>query len=151
MVQTIGLIVCKFLWFTGLCIFCRKCPTYSSFTAWSWCNRWDNSHVCNVPDGYGSWKANCPGSFSYPKFVIARALLLIFVTLQIWVCAQTANSPYQYRGIAHALSTVLREEGPRALYRGWLPSVIGVVSLVFFFFHSIEFNTTNFYELMRAF
>ncbi|CAN8308851.1 unnamed protein product [Cochlearia groenlandica] len=43
---------------------------------------------------------------------------------------QSANSPYQYRGIAHALSTVLREEGPRALYRGWLPSVIGVVPYV---------------------
>ncbi|ESQ37754.1 hypothetical protein EUTSA_v10028766mg [Eutrema salsugineum] len=43
---------------------------------------------------------------------------------------QTANSPYQYRGIAHALSTVLREEGFRALYRGWLPSVIGVVPYV---------------------
>uniref|UniRef100_A0A2N9F4U0 Uncharacterized protein n=1 Tax=Fagus sylvatica TaxID=28930 RepID=A0A2N9F4U0_FAGSY len=43
---------------------------------------------------------------------------------------QTENSPYQYRGIFHALSTVLREEGPRALYRGWLPSVIGVVPYV---------------------
>lgn len=41
---------------------------------------------------------------------------------------QTDKSPRQYRGIAHALSTVLREEGPRALYKGWLPSVIGVVS-----------------------
>lgn len=41
---------------------------------------------------------------------------------------QTATSPRQYRGIAHALSTVFREEGPRALYKGWLPSVIGVVS-----------------------
>lgn len=60
--------------------------------------------------------------------------------------SQTANSPYQYRGIAHALSTVLREEGPRALYRGWLPSVIGVVSLVlsyteyFFLTSSTELN-----------
>ncbi|KAK9145349.1 hypothetical protein Sjap_005252 [Stephania japonica] len=43
---------------------------------------------------------------------------------------QTEKSPYQYRGIFHALSTVLREEGPRALYRGWLPSVIGVVPYV---------------------
>lgn len=43
---------------------------------------------------------------------------------------QTENSPRQYRGIFHALSTVLREEGPRALYRGWLPSVIGVVPYV---------------------
>ncbi|KAF5938460.1 hypothetical protein HYC85_022719 [Camellia sinensis] len=40
----------------------------------------------------------------------------------------TEMSPRQYRGIFHALSTVFREEGPRALYRGWLPSVIGVVS-----------------------
>ncbi|KAH7550167.1 hypothetical protein ACOSP7_024646 [Xanthoceras sorbifolium] len=43
---------------------------------------------------------------------------------------QTEKSPRQYRGIFHALSTVLREEGPRALYRGWLPSVIGVVPYV---------------------
>ncbi|XP_010549230.1 PREDICTED: mitochondrial adenine nucleotide transporter ADNT1-like, partial [Tarenaya hassleriana] len=42
----------------------------------------------------------------------------------------TEKSPYQYRGMVHALSTVLREEGPRALYRGWLPSVIGVVPYV---------------------
>ncbi|KAL0714965.1 hypothetical protein Bca4012_021944 [Brassica carinata] len=43
---------------------------------------------------------------------------------------QTDKSPYQYRGMVHALSTVLRQEGPRALYRGWLPSVIGVVPYV---------------------
>lgn len=44
---------------------------------------------------------------------------------------QTEKSPRQYRGIFHALSTVLREEGARALYKGWLPSVIGVVSKIF--------------------
>lgn len=43
---------------------------------------------------------------------------------------QTDKSPYQYRGMCHALSTVLREEGPRALYKGWLPSVIGVIPYV---------------------
>ncbi|XP_076950558.1 mitochondrial adenine nucleotide transporter ADNT1-like [Bidens hawaiensis] len=43
---------------------------------------------------------------------------------------QTDKSPSQYRGIAHALTTVLREEGPRALYKGWVPSVIGVVPYV---------------------
>ncbi|PNT53606.1 hypothetical protein POPTR_001G094100v4 [Populus trichocarpa] len=43
---------------------------------------------------------------------------------------QTDKSPRQYRGIAHALSTVLKEEGPRALYKGWLPSVIGVIPYV---------------------
>lgn len=43
---------------------------------------------------------------------------------------QTESSPRQYRGIFHALSSVLREEGFRALYKGWLPSVIGVVPYV---------------------
>ncbi|XP_038709803.1 mitochondrial adenine nucleotide transporter ADNT1 isoform X2 [Tripterygium wilfordii] len=43
---------------------------------------------------------------------------------------QTEKSPFQYRGMFHALSTVLREEGPRALYKGWLPSVIGVIPYV---------------------
>ncbi|KAL6985438.1 Mitochondrial adenine nucleotide transporter adnt1, partial [Sarracenia purpurea var. burkii] len=30
---------------------------------------------------------------------------------------QTEMSPRQYRGIFHSLSTVFREEGPRALYK----------------------------------
>lgn len=46
------------------------------------------------------------------------------------ITVQTDKSPRQYRGIFHALSTVLKEEGPRALYKGWLPSVIGVVPYV---------------------
>ena len=45
------------------------------------------------------------------------------------ILLQTATSPQQYRGIYHALTTVFREEGARALYKGWLPSVIGVVSI----------------------
>ncbi|XP_027079642.1 mitochondrial adenine nucleotide transporter ADNT1 [Coffea arabica] len=43
---------------------------------------------------------------------------------------QTEKSPTQYRGIFHALRTVFMEEGPRALYKGWLPSVIGVIPYV---------------------
>ncbi|QHO22426.1 mitochondrial adenine nucleotide transporter ADNT1-like isoform X2 [Arachis ipaensis] len=46
------------------------------------------------------------------------------------ITVQTKKSPYQYRGMLHDLSTVLREEGPRALYKGWLPSVIGVIPYV---------------------
>uniref|UniRef100_K3Z5X6 Mitochondrial adenine nucleotide transporter ADNT1 n=3 Tax=Setaria TaxID=4554 RepID=K3Z5X6_SETIT len=46
------------------------------------------------------------------------------------ITVQTDKSPYQYRGMFHALGTVYREEGFRALYRGWLPSVIGVVPYV---------------------
>lgn len=36
----------------------------------------------------------------------------------------------QYSGITHAARTILREEGALAFYRGWLPSVIGVVPYV---------------------
>lgn len=36
----------------------------------------------------------------------------------------------RYRGIFHGLRTISMEEGPRALYKGWLPSVIGVVPYV---------------------
>uniref|UniRef100_I1PYD8 Mitochondrial carrier protein n=1 Tax=Oryza glaberrima TaxID=4538 RepID=I1PYD8_ORYGL len=49
---------------------------------------------------------------------------------RITVQMQTEKSPYQYRGMFHALGSVYREEGFRALYRGWLPSVIGVVPYV---------------------
>ncbi|MFS7991667.1 putative mitochondrial carrier domain superfamily [Helianthus anomalus] len=44
------------------------------------------------------------------------------------ITVQTDKCSTQYRGIAHALTTVLCEEGQHALYKGWLPSVIGVVS-----------------------
>lgn len=46
------------------------------------------------------------------------------------ITVQTDKSPSQYRGIFHALRTVFVEEGPRALYKGWLPSVIGVIPYV---------------------
>lgn len=43
---------------------------------------------------------------------------------------QGEGSSRQYKNMLHAMVTVAREEGPRALYRGWLPSVIGVVPYV---------------------
>jgi solute carrier family 25 phosphate transporter 23/24/25/41 len=36
----------------------------------------------------------------------------------------------QYRGLLHATGCIVREEGLLALWRGWLPSVIGVVPYV---------------------
>jgi solute carrier family 25 phosphate transporter 23/24/25/41 len=36
----------------------------------------------------------------------------------------------QYRGIWHAAITIVRREGPTALYKGWVPSVIGVIPYV---------------------
>lgn len=36
----------------------------------------------------------------------------------------------QYRGLMHATGCIIREEGFLALWRGWLPSVIGVVPYV---------------------
>ncbi|GFH30111.1 uncharacterized protein HaLaN_28898, partial [Haematococcus lacustris] len=36
----------------------------------------------------------------------------------------------QYKGIWHAANMIVKQEGPGALYKGWLPSVIGVVPYV---------------------
>ncbi|XP_052112548.1 mitochondrial adenine nucleotide transporter ADNT1-like [Arachis duranensis] len=44
------------------------------------------------------------------------------------ITVQTEKSPYQYRGMFHALTTVLREEGPRALYKG---SIVGLNFVVY--------------------
>jgi solute carrier family 25 (mitochondrial phosphate transporter), member 23/24/25/41 len=44
--------------------------------------------------------------------------------------AVSSTTTPQYRGIAHAARTIAREEGVLALWRGWLPSVIGVIPYV---------------------
>eukprot|EP00798_Chlamydomonas_sp_ICE-L_P008256 gene8256-1525_t len=36
----------------------------------------------------------------------------------------------QYKGIVHAAQVIVAEEGPKALYKGWVPSVVGVVPYV---------------------
>ena len=40
---------------------------------------------------------------------------------------QTETGGSLYRGMGHAFVSVAREEGVRALFKGWLPSVIGVI------------------------
>ncbi|MFS7903898.1 putative ubiquitin-conjugating enzyme E2, ubiquitin-conjugating enzyme/RWD [Helianthus anomalus] len=54
------------------------------------------------------------------------------------IIVQTDKSSTQYRGIAHALTSVLCEEGPRALYKGWLIGVIPYVRLNFAVYESLE-------------
>ncbi|XLR10464.1 hypothetical protein S83_038402 [Arachis hypogaea] len=48
------------------------------------------------------------------------------------ITVQTEKFPYQYRGMFHALTTVLREEGPRALYKG------SIVDLNFAVYESLK-------------
>lgn len=48
----------------------------------------------------------------------------------------------QYRGILHAARVITREEGPLALFKGWLPSVIGVIPYV-----GLNFSV---YETLKA-
>ncbi|CAM6100230.1 unnamed protein product [Calypogeia fissa] len=43
---------------------------------------------------------------------------------------QTADAPQRYRGMFHAFATIIKEEGALAVYKGWLPSVIGVIPYV---------------------
>ena len=43
---------------------------------------------------------------------------------------QEGATKQQYSGMWHATRTIIRQEGALALYKGWLPSVIGVVPYV---------------------
>lgn len=43
---------------------------------------------------------------------------------------QADGAGARYSSLAHAVRTIAAEEGPRAFYKGWLPSVIGVVPYV---------------------
>ncbi|PSS11333.1 Mitochondrial adenine nucleotide transporter like [Actinidia chinensis var. chinensis] len=107
---------------------------------------WNHFHVGYLPNGYGTRETCCPGTGW--RFLLCIQLMQLcpgslqqsavchklgtdgfpFTPNTRFLGGQTEASPRQYRGIFHALSTVFREEGPRALYKGWLPSVIGVVS-----------------------
>ncbi|CAM6003572.1 unnamed protein product, partial [Sphagnum balticum] len=40
---------------------------------------------------------------------------------------QTEDSRHRYCGMSHTFQTIIKEEGAIALYKGWVPSVIGVV------------------------
>lgn len=56
----------------------------------------------------------------------------------------------QYRGIWHATRVIIKEEGMMALWRGWLPSVIGVVPYVglnFAVYETLKDVMLNVYEL----
>jgi solute carrier family 25 phosphate transporter 23/24/25/41 len=44
--------------------------------------------------------------------------------------ADVAACCIRYRGLVHATQTIARQEGMLAFYKGWLPSVIGVVPYV---------------------
>ncbi|KAH7513813.1 hypothetical protein FEM48_Zijuj11G0022000 [Ziziphus jujuba var. spinosa] len=68
-------------------------------------------------------------SATYPMDLV-RGRLTVQVSFRLSFWNFNRKVPRQYRGIFHALTTVLREEGPRSLYKGWLPSVIGVVPYV---------------------
>lgn len=43
---------------------------------------------------------------------------------------QEGAAAQQYRGMSHAATSIIRQEGARALYKGWVPSVVGVVPYV---------------------
>lgn len=56
----------------------------------------------------------------------------------------------QYKGIAHATRVIIKEEGALALYKGWLPSVIGVVpyaGLNFGVYETLKAMTLEYYGL----
>lgn len=114
----------------------RECGAHATIAPRSWCMCRDNCNVGYLSNGHGSWKDHCPGLYNFLSLFYPFILFFIFYMESMLNSAdfeiQTERSPYQYRGMFHALGTVFREEGFRALYKGWLPSVIGVVSLSLF-------------------
>ncbi|XP_065879922.1 uncharacterized protein [Euphorbia lathyris] len=77
-----------------------------------------NRNTPDFPSGFKDGVNTCCGSGAY------RGEFCGYINSKL---ETTGKSPYQYRGMFHALSTMLWEEDPQALYKGWLPSVIGVV------------------------
>ncbi|KAJ0009984.1 hypothetical protein Pint_34844 [Pistacia integerrima] len=59
---------------------------------------------------------------------LARKQKTLIQRVEIDIANIQDNSLHQYRVMFHALSTVLRKEGPRALYKARLPSIIGVLN-----------------------
>lgn len=56
----------------------------------------------------------------------------------------------QYTGIFHCASVIAREEGITALWRGWVPSVIGVIPYVglnFAVYETLKDHVLSYYEL----
>lgn len=56
----------------------------------------------------------------------------------------------QYNGMVHATRVIIAQEGPLALYKGWLPSVIGVIPYVglnFAVYETLKATLLRHYEL----
>ncbi|KAI5058058.1 hypothetical protein GOP47_0026228 [Adiantum capillus-veneris] len=43
------------------------------------------------------------------------------------LAVQTEDSPMHCRGMFHEVSMIMKEEGPLAIYKGWLPSIICMI------------------------
>lgn len=89
---------------------------------WLYRNQTDNQDAQLTPAlrlGAGACAGIIAMSCTYPMDMVRGRITV-----------QTEKSPHQYRGMFHALGTVYRQEGFRALYKGWLPSVIGVIPYV---------------------
>ncbi|CAK0786495.1 Mitochondrial adenine nucleotide transporter adnt1 [Coccomyxa viridis] len=63
---------------------------------------------------------------------------------------QSMQGNHRYRGIMHATSVIIKEEGIIALWKGWLPSVIGVIPYVglnFAVYETLKDSVLKYYEL----
>ena len=70
------------------------------------------------------WAGACAGILA-----MSSVYPIEMVRGRLSVQAETSGSA-KYRGIWHGMISIAREEGVAALFRGWLPSVIGVIPYV---------------------
>ncbi|RKO90109.1 mitochondrial carrier domain-containing protein [Blyttiomyces helicus] len=105
---------------------CGYLPTWAIyFTVYDW-------GKSAFPSALG--KAD-PDSLTHMLSAISAGLVSTAATNPFWVirtrvmtqpARPTPNAPYYYTSIINAFTTILRLEGPKALYKGLTPSLIGV-------------------------
>ena len=82
----------------------------------------------NIPELNAFHRLMCGAGAGIIAMSATYPLEMVRGRLTILNEAMGDRSPY--RGILHAAVSIVRSEGPLALYKGWLPSVIGVVPYV---------------------
>lgn len=65
----------------SLCISCRRCAAHSSSTTWSWGMCWNYCYVCDLPNGHGTRKDHCTGTYFSPCLLLLWRIIVFKKTI----------------------------------------------------------------------